>query len=123
LTDCVGLVCEIDGAALTDGVVLAVVAGAVLAVVAGVVLAVVAGVVLAVVAGVLLAVVAGVLLAVAAAALAVGLDFGGIFEVGALAVGDAFGAGDVIMSFLVVSLLVFFGPLSILSAGVTLAAG
>jgi hypothetical protein len=104
LTDCVGLVCEIDGAALAD------------ADVAGVVLAVAA-------AGVVLAVVAGVVLAVAVAGVAVALVVAGV-EValavtgGALADAFASGVGDFIESFLLV-----FGARSFFTGGVEVAAG
>jgi hypothetical protein len=105
LTDCVGLVCEIDGAALAD----ADVAGVVLAVAA-------AGVVLAGVA-------AGVVLAVAAAGVAVALVVAGVAVALAVtggALGDAFasGVGDFIDSFLLV-----FGACSFFTGGVEVAAG
>jgi len=103
LTDCVGLVCEIDGATLAD------------ADVAGVVLAVAA-------AGVVLALVAGVVLAVAVAGVAVALVVAGVGVALAVtegALGDAFaaGVGDFIKSFLLV-----FGARSFFTGGVGVAA-
>ena len=121
MTDCVGLVCEIDGAALAD----AAVAGVMVAPAAGVVLAVAAaGVVLTAVAGVLLAVAAaGLGVVLAAAGLEVGLVVAGVevaLDVTGGALGDAFalGAGDFIVSF-----LLCFGDCSFFAAGVALVAG
>ncbi len=105
LADCVGLVCEIDGAALAD----AAVAGVPVAVAA-------AGVVLTGLA-------AGVVLAVAAAGVGLALDVAGVgvaLAVTGGALGDAFasGVGDFI-----VSLLLVFGDCSFFTGGVEVAAG